>query len=409
MEQHSDVLIIGAGPSGSVAAANILAQGYSVTIIEREIFPRFSIGESLLPQSMTFLEEAGMLGVIEDAGFQYKNGAAFQMGLESTVFNFAEKFTGGPSSTFQVQRDNFDYLLANEAQRQGASIHYGQTIEKLVIHDSSVEITARESTGESVVYRGKFLFDASGFGRVVPRLLDLETPSSFPVRNAIFTHIRDEISSSEFDRDKILISVHPRFQEVWYWLIPFSDGRASLGVVAPEKHLPTGGADPEKDLRTLVEDAPNLRSLLSDSDYDSPIRVIRGYSANVTSLVGNRYALLGNAGEFLDPIFSSGVTIALKSASLASKCLGRELSGEPVDWVAEYEQPLRRGIDVFRAYVDAWYDGRFRDIVFYPNPDEDIKAMVCSVLAGYAWDENNPYTQQLGRRLNTLAQICARD
>jgi flavin-dependent dehydrogenase len=122
--------------------------------------------------------------------------------------------------------------------------------------------------------------------------------------------------------------------------------------------------------------------------------------------VGTNYALLGNAGEFLDPVFSSGVTIALKSASMAAALVDRQLKGDAVDWVNEYEVPLRKGIDVFRVFVNAWYDLRLQHIIFYPRQLPDVKAMICSVLAGYAWDKDNPYVVACERRINVLSEIC---
>jgi flavin-dependent dehydrogenase len=131
-----------------------------------------------------------------------------------------------------------------------------------------------------------------------------------------------------------------------------------------------------------------------------------GYSANVKHLAGRNYALLGNAGEFLDPVFSSGVTIALKSSSLAVPLLDRVLQGEYVDWMQEYEIPLRKGIQVFRAYVESWYEGDFQDVVFSNSQNESIRRMVSSLLAGYAWDETNPIHKNAKRRLSTLAEYC---
>jgi flavin-dependent dehydrogenase len=149
----------------------------------------------------------------------------------------------------------------------------------------------------------------------------------------------------------------------------------------------------------------SLATLLGDADYDTPVREISGYAADVTHLWGRGFALLGNAGEFLDPVFSSGVTIAMKSAFLATRVLHEQLSGKQVDWDRDYALPLRRGIDTFRAFVDAWYDGRFQDVVFFERQQTDVKRMIASILAGYAWDESNPYVQQ-PRRLDVLARLC---
>ena len=159
-------------------------------------------------------------------------------------------------------------------------------------------------------------------------------------------------------------------------------------------------------LRELTFEEPRLTELLQNCQFDTPVNQIGGYSANVSSLHGNGFVLLGNAGEFLDPVFSSGVTIALKSASLAVPLVDRQLRGLSVDWQTEYEQVLRKGIEVFRAYVTAWYDGRFQRLIFQPNQLLTIKLMICSILAGFVWDDSNPMTQRCSNRLDAIAESC---
>jgi flavin-dependent dehydrogenase len=227
-----DALIIGAGPSGAIAAALLVNKGRKVLVLEKEEFPRFSIGESLLPQCMVFLEEAGMLEAVRAGGFQVKNGAGFQCAGKYTDFNFAEKFTPGPSTTFQVQRAQFDKILADESVRMGADIRYRHEIISVDVGGAQPRVTYRTPEGTINTASANFLLDASGFGRVLPRLLDLESPSNFPVRQSCFTHVKDNVSDLSFDRNKILISIHPKFRDIWYWTIPFSNGTCSLGVVA---------------------------------------------------------------------------------------------------------------------------------------------------------------------------------
>lgn len=405
-ELDSDVIIIGAGPSGAIAAALLRQKGHQVTILEKQHFPRFSIGESLLPQCMAFIEEAGMMPAVEAAGFQYKNGAAFHYDGRNGAFDFREKFTPGWGTTWQVQRDRFDQILAQEAEKQGTPIHYGHEITAADFSGEQPVLSVRTDDGRQYQARARYVLDASGFGRVLPRLLDLETPSEFPVRVSLFTHIEDRIDHPGHDRNKILITVHPEHRDVWYWLIPFSNGRSSLGVVVRPDMLDARSGEPMAVLQQMVSEDPNLSEVLANAQWDTPVREIRGYSRNVRQLCGKNYALLGNAAEFLDPVFSSGVTIAMKSASLAVDVLDRQLRGETVDWQAEYAEPLMVGVDTFRTYVNAWYEGSFQDVVFAENPSEQIKAMVSSILAGYAWDTDNPYVSESERRLGTLAEIC---
>ncbi|WP_059411568.1 NAD(P)/FAD-dependent oxidoreductase [Cupriavidus basilensis] len=405
--EQVDVLIIGAGPAGSVAAGLLRKRGIGVLVLEKETFPRFSIGESLLPQSMAYIEEAGMLQAVVEAGFQYKNGAAFARGERYTEFDFRDKFSAGWGTTYQVQRARFDDVLIREAQKQGSEVRFRHQVTAVDVEGEQPRVTVRGADGNVYGVQARFLLDASGFGRVLPRLLDLESPSNFPVRSAIFTHVEDRIPPGTFDRNKIRIGVHPEHVDVWYWTIPFSDGRCSQGVVAEKRFLDQYGGTETERLQALVGEEPGLAKLLANAAWDTPARQIVGYSANVKSLWGKGYALLGNAGEFLDPVFSSGVTIAFKSASLATACLARQFAGEAVDWQAEYGTPLKQGVDCFRTFVEAWYEGSFQKLIFHPDATPDIRRMISAILAGYAWDRGNPFVTESRRRLAVLEQLCA--
>jgi flavin-dependent dehydrogenase len=401
------VIIVGAGPAGSIAGALLKRRGWDVLVLEGQRFPRFSIGESLLAHCLDFVEEAGMLPAVEAAGFQYKNGAAFVRGDDYGDFDFSDKFTPGRGSTYQVQRATFDKLLADEAEKQGVEIRYEVKVIAVDTSGQSPSVSARDASGREYDVTARFILDASGFGRTLPRLLQLETPSAFPVRNAIFTHVADHAAAGSFDRNKIQVVVHPQQRDVWYWLIPFPNGRCSLGVVARKEFFDTYPAAPEQRIRTLVSEEPFLSRVLANAQWDTPVRELGGYAANVKAMHGKGFALLGNAAEFLDPVFSSGVTIAMRSASMATALLDRQLRGENVDWDQDFEIPLRKGVDTFRAYVCAWYDGRFQDIMFAKTQPPAIRAMICSILAGYAWDEKNPFVADPERRLEMVAQLCA--
>lgn len=407
--ERTEILIIGAGPAGSVAAAMLRQQGRKVLMLERQQFPRFSIGESLLPQSMEYIEAAGLLQDVVEAGFQYKNGAAFVHGEARTAFDFRKKFSPGWGTTYQVQRADFDNVLARGAERMGATLRFGDEVLSVEPGEQPL-VSVRRPDGSEYRIEADFILDASGFARLLPRLLDLESPSNFPVRGAIFCHVRDNVpAEAEFDRNKILITTHPEHIDVWYWTIPFSNGCCSLGVVAEPSFFERYEGDDLQKLQAIVGEDPNLTSLLANAEWAVlPVRRITGYSANVSSLWGPGYALLGNAGEFLDPVFSSGVTIAFKSAQLASECLKRRYAGETVDWEGEFSIPLRAGVKTFRRFVESWYQGGFQKIIYHPDQQPQVRDMISSILAGYAWDTNNPYVaDDSGRRMRVLEELCS--
>jgi flavin-dependent dehydrogenase len=406
MPEQRDIVVVGAGPSGSIASALLKRRGWDVLVLEAQQFPRFSIGESLLAHCLDFVAEAGMLDAVQAAGFQYKNGAAFIRGTQYGEFDFADKFTAGRDSTFQVQRAAFDKLLADEAEKQGVEIRYQVRVASVDNQRPRPSVRAQDA-GREYDVEARFILDASGFGRTLPKLLQLETPSAFPVRNAVFTHLADHAPAGSFDRNKIQVIIHPRHRDVWYWLIPFPHGRCSLGCVARSDFFDGYPSDLDQRLRALVAEEPFLARVLANAQWDTPARGLSGYAANVKAMHGPGFALLGNAAEFLDPVFSSGVTIAMRSASMAARVLDRQLRGETVDWQSQFEVPLRKGVDTFRAYVRAWYDGRFQDIMFAKTQPPEIRRMICSILAGYAWDEANPFVAEPERRLDMVAKLCA--
>jgi flavin-dependent dehydrogenase len=404
--EQTDIAVIGAGPAGAVAAALLARAGRSVMVLERQHFPRFSIGESLLPQSMAYLEEAGMLQAVVEAGFQYKNGASFIHGEKTSSYDFRDKHSDGWGTTYQVERAVFDELLIRRAAEQGVQVRFGHAVRAMQTGDAPV-IEVEDEAGRSYRVEARFVLDASGFGRVLPRLLGLETPSRMPPRAALFSHVQDALPAGSTDRDKICVAVHPARRDVWYWMIPLAAGRTSIGCVADAEFLDVPEAQREARLRELMMEEPTIGRLLGDAPFLMPVNRIGGYSANVERLHGPGFALLGNAGEFLDPVFSSGVTIALRSAHLATQTLLRQLDGERVDWAADYDAPLRKGIDTFRAFVERWYTGELQDIIFYADQTPKIRRMISAILAGYAWDETNPYAADPVRRLTALHEVCA--
>lgn len=399
-----DVLVIGAGPSGTVAASTLKNNGFEVRIVEKQIFPRFVIGESLLPRCMENLSYAGLLDAIETAGFQQKFGAKFVRNGAVCDFDFSNQFTKGWTWTWQVKRADFDHLLAKETEKKGVVIDYDAAVTDVKFHeDGSSETEVQKGDGNTYKVQAKYIIDASGYGRVLPRLLGLDLPSNFPVRTSFFCHLQDDNRPQGYDGNRITIVVYA--QDVWLWVIPFSDGTTSVGLVGnPEVINRYEGSDIEQYAQWLQE-VPWLKGRFTIEDRKFEPRRITGYSSSVKQLYGKGYVLTGNSTEFLDPVFSSGVTLATESGATAARLISRELKGEPVDWEEAYSRYIKRGVDVFRTFVSTWYDGSLQKILFTTESNPELKSQICSVLAGYVWDLNNPFVKKHDRAVKALANV----
>jgi flavin-dependent dehydrogenase len=252
--------------------------------------------------------------------------------------------------------------------------------------------TAVDKDGNFLTIQAKFTLDASGYGRVFPRLLGLDKPSEFKTRSAIFTRIRGDIRPIDQTENYIYIYVHGN-NDAWIWCIPFSDGITSVGVVCSEEYFNSFGLKNEVFWDEIITSTIGARERFINAVKIAPVGKIDGYSASVTSMIGKNYCMAGNATEFLDPVFSSGVTLALESGNKAAILIDKQLKGETVDWEREYVAYMMTGINVFREFVGAWYDGRLQSIFSVENKPDKIKRIISSVLGGYVWDENNIFVK----------------
>lgn len=397
-----DVVVIGAGPSGSLAASVLQQKGWDVVMLEKQRFPRFVIGESLLPRCMESLEAAGLMNVVGQQGFQKKIGARFYKDGEICDFDFSQQFTKGWTWTWQVPRAELDLALAEEVASRGVDLHYEATVTNIEFGTDKQIVYYTDVNGKEEVVECKFVIDGSGYGRVVPRLLNIDRPSDLPPRMAVFGHVKyNAVNESDKRIDIVTIT-----DKIWAWVIPFSDGRASLGFVGDVEAFEHLQDLSDKDsLLKLLESNEYITRKLGKVEFTMEPKKISAYSVAVDRFHGEGFVLTGNSTEFLDPIFSSGVTFAMESGVLAAKLLDKQLSGENVDWDKEYVEYIQRGVDTFRSYVKGWYDGSLPKIFFSPSSLQQFKDQICSVLAGYVWDETNPFVKKHSRILTTLSKV----
>jgi len=401
--ESTDVLVIGAGPAGTVAASIVNKAGFKVRIVEKMKFPRFVIGESLLPRCMEALEEAGFLEAVKEKKFQEKGGAKFVKDGKTCDYQFADQFTKGWEWTWQVPRAEFDKTLADTVEKMGVPIDYETTVTGIEFKGSDSITTVVDKNGRKSEIKARFIIDGSGYGRVIPRLFNMDKPSNLPPRKALFTHTVDLRRELSDEPNRITIVVHQH--AVWIWIIPFSTGITSLGFVGDPSFFANIPGNTEQQLRTLIAQEPYLKERFKEVEFLFEPKVLESWSSTTDRFYGDGFVLTGNVTEFLDPVFSSGVTLATVSSQIAGKLVVEKLNGREIDWENEYMKIMMQGVDTFRSYVMAWYEGTLDTIFFADNQDAMIKSQICSVLAGYVWDLNNPYVKNHKTWLHRLASM----
>lgn len=399
-----DVLIIGAGPSGAVSAAYLHKQNLKVKVVEKSRFPRFVIGESLLPRCMDHFEEVGLLDALKTMNFEVKAGARFMRGEKICNFDFSKKFTEGWDWTWQVPRADFDKTLTDTLESWGVDIAFEQEVVGVDFNGSDSITTLKDKDGSLSAIEAKFIIDSSGHGRVLPRLLNLDKPSDIGKHSSIFTHVKD-IKRPE-GREGTIITFDIVSLDTWLWVIPFSNGYTSIGFVGPTDDIESLSGNKTEKLREMMKLSDYYFDRFDGLEYEFEPVVIKNIAKSVKKLYGEGFALTGNSAEFLDPVFSSGVTFATESSLVASKLIARQLSGEKVDWETEYSDYMKQGVEVFATYVKEWYTGNLQTIFFDSNDNPVIKAQICAVLAGYVWDRENPFVKNHHRLVKTVARIA---
>ncbi len=402
-EESVDVLVIGAGPSGCVSASYLANNNINVKIIEKVKFPRYVIGESLLPRCMDHFDEVGLLDALKEQNYEIKRGARFLRGDEVCNFDFSKKFTDGWDWTWQVPRAHFDNVLAEETKKKGVEIDFENEVIAVEFDGSNSKTTIRDIDGNIKYINAKYIIDASGYGRVLPGLLDLKKPSALPKHSSIFTIAKD-INRPEGE-EGTLITFDVVDLEVWLWVIPFSDGTTSIGFVGPTEFINSHKGSSTEMLEEMLNMSDFFKERFKGVPHLFEPKIIQNFSTAVKQIYGDGYIITGNSGEFLDPIFSSGVTFATETGLLAAKLVTRIIKGEEIDLDKEYVKPVQFGVDVFTSYVNEWYSGNLQKLFFHKPENPDIKEKICSILAGYVWDQTNPFITKHNRLVKSVAHL----
>ncbi|HEX5052000.1 MAG TPA: FAD-dependent oxidoreductase [Planctomycetota bacterium] len=380
-----DVIVVGGGPAGAAAAARLAQKGRSVLVLEAERFPRFHIGESLLPLGEAVFKELGCFEMVARAGFVEKFGARLvtPCGGHSVLFDFAESSYVDPPSTFQVHRAEFDALLLEHAVACGAEAVVGRARDYEIDADG-VSLEYADATGQVHTVRARALVDASGRAGFVARREGVRVPDGELRKAAIYAHFRG-VPSEPGRRagDTRIVALH---KLGWVWFIPLKDGVVSVGVVLDlADYQGRSKGDPAAIFAESVAAAPAAAALLAHAQRQGEFHVESGFSYRAERYCGERWFLAGDAGSFLDPVFSTGVLMALRSgleAADAAELAWVQPTKHARAVLRRFDARLKARYRFVRQFVTGFYDPHTRDIFFAPRPYLGITRVVTTVLAG---------------------------
>jgi FADH2-dependent halogenase len=380
-----DVAVIGGGPGGSSTATALVRHGRTVVLLERDQFPRFHIGESQLPWSNEVFRILGVDEAIGEAGFVQKWGASFRAfdGTTEQYADFSAAVETPTPRTIQVPRARFDEILLRHAARCGATVLEAHRALEAVFETDGVALRFAGPDGAERTVRVGAVVDASGRAGFLAKRLGRHEVD--PLLRNIAVHAQYEGVPRSEGRRAGDIRMFTRPDMGWIWFIPLSDSTMSVGAVIPQAvHRRAAKATPEESLASYLAETPGAALLLQRARRMSPARFDADYSYLGTQLAGDRWVAVGDAAAFLDPIFSTGVLLAMQGGLDAAGAIHAGLiSGDlSARRFADYERLVRRRYRHFRRFAVGFYDPAFRELWFTPSSRLGIFQAILSVLAG---------------------------
>ena len=401
-ETTYDVAIVGGGPAGSTAATLLSRAGRRVVVFEREKFPRFHIGESLLPFSMKAFRRMDLLPKFQEAGFLRKYGGEFfsACGEEGVKFYFKDAYRSQTDHSFQVVRSEFDKLLLDHARENGAEVREETSVERVEFTDTGVTLnwrevqrskengagtTASKSSPNGFARQGqisaRYLIDASGRNSLLGTKFNLKKTYRHLQKLSIFAHYDGMTRAEGIDGT---LTTLIRGADRWFWIIPLTPERTSVGVVLDGEIFKSSRKTPEEFLEESIGEQPNLTRRMTDAHRASPVHVAADFSYRNSRLFGDRWLLAGDAAGFIDPIFSSGVFLAVFSGELAADAFHAILDdpGKAKKLFRDYERQVNRAMDVYLRFINAWYTREFIEVFSSPRQIFNLPPAVNAVLGG---------------------------
>ncbi|MEZ0256534.1 MAG: NAD(P)/FAD-dependent oxidoreductase [Chthoniobacter sp.] len=384
MTYHYDAIIIGGGPGGSTAASVLAQAGKKVLILERERFPRFHVGESLIPFGNEEMRAIGFWPKLEKSGFMPKLGAQFVTGdsSASTQILFGRFLHPDYAKTFQVERSRFDHLLLDHAAESGAEVWQETQVKTVAISEDGVKVTC--TRGEEVrELTARWILDASGRDAFLGKQMQLpKTDLGMPKKFATFAHFRG-VRRNDPPADGHITVV--RLSYGWLWMIPLDAEKTSVGLVQTLEHFRASGLKPEEFFEHTVATTPELQNRMGKAARVSEFYFAGDYTYRHLQNAGPRWLLVGDAAGFIDPIFSSGVMLAIKSGYRAAKeVLVADETGMPLSTAAQerYTAEVGKMCTVFLNMIRMFYDNHSFEVFMTPCPQVGIEIAVNNLVAG---------------------------
>jgi len=378
-----DVLIIGGGPGGSTAATLLGRAGKRVLVLEKERFPRFHIGESLLPYNRRLFEEIGVMPALEKAGFLPKYGAQFHVGnsAKSLKLVFQNGRFTKETTAFQVERARFDHILLNHARSSGAEVREGWTVTGFSRSASGVTVQARLDNNPPEEFDGKFLLDASGRGNFTGNQENLRVIHPRLKKLAVFGHFEGvPVDDGSKGNDTIIV----RLENKWFWLIPLSTTKVSVGCVMDQAEFAAVRLPPAGVFETIWRTSSEMRRRMTNARLLSPIQTTSDFSYYNRQLASPRLLRIGDAAGFMDPIFSAGVYLAMHSGKLAANVALEAIAAgdDGGKRLAFYEKRVFGAMHYYWRMVELFYTTPFIELFLEPRPKFNLPDAITAVLAG---------------------------